>query len=216
MEKRSNYIILSAIACFIACIGEFATIFVLGEYYPGYKQMKDTMSALGASISPVGNLISTWWVIMGFLILFFGTGVRKTFPDKFFHTKLASWLIILYGLGEGIGSGAFKADHIANGLSNSAIIHDIVGGIGVTAILILPLIMLRVIPKNEDPDFYRMSKIIFVTGLLTVLLFMFRFSSGNTNFLTIYKGLWQRLFMLNTYIYFTTIAFIIIKRARTR
>jgi hypothetical protein len=212
MNKSAKYIIISAVACIIACIGEFVAIFVFGAYYPGYSHLKNTISSLGASPSPVADEISIWWVVMGVLLIFFGIGFKKVFSEKAGYAKIASWLIILYGFGEGIGSGAFKANLVAKGLTISAIIHDILGGIGVTAILLLPLIMQKVITKNEMPVFYRMSKIVFISGIITVLFFLFRYSSNENNFFTIYKGLWQRLFMLNTYIYLTTIAILIIKR----
>ncbi len=212
MKNYSKYITSSALACIIACIGEFVFLFILGAYYRGYSQLKDTMSSLGASDSPVSDVISIWWIIMGVLFIFFGTGFKKAFSDKGWYAKLASWLIIIYGLGEGIGSGAFKADHVATGLTAFAIIHDIVGGIGVLAVLLLPLVMQKVVVKYEMPVFYRMSQLVFITGIITILLFLFRYSPDKNNFFAIYKGLWQRLFMLNTYIYMTTIAVLIIRR----
>ena len=212
MKKSTQYIIVSAVACIIVCIGEFVTLFVFGAYYPGYNHLKDTMSVLGASVSPVADEISLWWVIVGIFLIFFGTGFRKAFSEKGLYAKGASWLIMLYGFGEGIGSGAFKANHIANELTISGIIHNIFGGIGVTAILLLPLIMQKVVTKNEMPVFFRMSKIIFITGIITVLLFLFRYLSNENNFFTVYKGLWQRLFMLNTYTYLTTIAILMIRK----
>jgi hypothetical protein len=214
MKNSAKYIIISAVACIIACIGDFVSLFIFGAYFPAYSQLKDTMSSLGSSISPVSDEISISWVITGILLIFFGTGFRKEFSEKKGYAKLASWLIILYGFGEGIGSGAFKEDHIFNGLTSSAIIHDILGGIGVTAMLFLPLIMQKVITNNEMPVFYRMSKIIFISGIITILLFMFRYSSFENNFVSIYRGLWQRLFMLNAYIYLITIAIIMIKRQK--
>ena len=212
MKKNETFIYVSAITCIAVCIGEFVALFVLGSFYPGFNHLKDTMSSLGASNSPVSNEISTWWVIMGLLFIFFATGLRKAFSEKGLYSKIASWLIILYGFGEGIGSGAFKADHIANSLKTSAVIHDTLGGLGVIAVLILPLIMQKVITKNEMPAFYRLSKIVFIAGIVTVGLFLFRYSSDENNFFTLYKGLWQRLFMLNTYLYFSSIAFIMIKQ----
>ncbi len=214
MRTTYKFIIASAVACIIACIGEFVSIFVLGLYYPGYNQLKDTMSSLGASASPVSNIISLWWWIMGVLIIFFGIGVRNAFTENKPYTKLAAWLFILYGFGEGIGSGAFKADHLKTGLTISAYVHNALGGIGVISILLLPLIMKKVITKIEAPYFYRISQIIFITGIITIFLFLFRFLPEDNNFFSIYKGLWQRLFMLNTYIYFTYIAIFIIKQQR--
>jgi hypothetical protein len=214
LKESTQYIFVSAVACIMACVGEFAALFVFGAYYPDYNHLKDTMSYLGASNSPVSDEISTWWVIMGILIIFFGTGFQKAFPDKGRYSKLASWLIILYGFGEGIGSGVFKADHTINGLTISAIIHKILGSIGVTAILLLPLIMQKVITKNEMPAFYRMSKILFISGIITMIFFSFRYASNEKNFISIYTGLWQRLFMLNICIYLITIAILMIKGTR--
>jgi hypothetical protein len=216
MTRSANYISFSAIACIIACVGEFLSLFIFGALYPGYSQLKETMSSLGATVSPVSNEISAWWVIMGFLIIFFGIGFMKSFSEKKKYGTIASWLIILYGFGEGIGSGAFKADHILNSLTNSGILHDILGGIGVTAILVLPMIMFKVITKKENLFFYRLSWIVFFGGIITVVLFAFRFSTNENNFLSLYKGLWQRLFMLNTYIYLSTISIIMIRKQQEK
>lgn len=214
MKTNSKFIIISSIICIIACIGEFVFMFILGAFYPGYNQLKDTMSSLGASISPVSNIISVWWVIMGVLFIIFGAGFKKAFQEKRIYTDICALLIILYGLGEGIGSGLFKANHIVDtdNLTLSGVIHDIVGGIGVTAILIFPLLMQKVITTNENTSFKKLSQIVFVLGIVSILLFLFRFSGDGNNFLTTYKGLWQRLFMLNTYIYFSIIAVLMIKK----
>jgi len=212
MKSKKKYIILASIAGLIACIGDFAALYIFAAFYPGYNQLTDTMSALGASVSPVSNGISIWWIMLGLLFIFFGTGVKKAFAENEKYSTIASWLIILYGLGEGIGSGVFKADHLANGLATTAIIHNIVGGMGVFTILALPLVMPNLITKTDTPGFHRMSKIIFIAGMVTLLLFMFRFVPSADEFIASNKGLWQRLFVLNSYIYLVTIAVIMIKK----
>jgi hypothetical protein len=214
VKNKAFYTGIASVACLLAVAGEAVTMFVFGSQYPGYSQLKNTMSSMGASVSPVSNQISTWWVMMGILLILFGAGVKIAFSEKGRYAGWASWLIILYGAGEGLGSGLFKADRFAGGLTTSALIHDIVGGIGVIAILILPLVMQKVIPKNAFPFFSRMSRIIFICGILTILLFLFRYSSNKDNFLAVNKGLWQRLFMLNTYLYMATIAIIMLLPGR--
>jgi hypothetical protein len=216
MRNPVNYITASAVAGIIACVGEFATLFILGSYCPGYSQLKDSMSLLGSSASSVSEEISAWWIIMGVLMIFFGTGFKKAFSEKRGYATFAALLIIIYGLGEGIGSGAFKLDHAADRFITPALIHNTLGGIGVVAILLLPCIMIKVITRSEMPSFYRMSQVVFVTGIITILLFLFRYSPDNTGFLMVYKGLWQRLFMLNTYIYLSAIAVIMIKKQKHR
>ena len=212
MVKSSRYISISVTALIIACIGEFMTIFVFAAYYPGYSQLKEPMSALGSPSSPVSDEISLWWIIMGLLFIFFGWGFKRAFSDKGKIALYASLLIILYGFGEGIGSGLFKFDENANGFILSSFIHNVLGGIGTTSILIFPYSMQKVITKNENKSFYRFSQIAFFTGLLLILLFIIRYSKDYSNFLVLYKGLWQRLFMLNIYVYMIVLAIIMVRR----
>ena len=203
---------ISAVVCITTCVADFAMLYFLGSCYPGYNQLKNTMSSLGASVSPVSNQISAWWIFIGLIFIYFGIGFRKAFLEKGKSAKFASWLIILYGIGEGIGSGAFKANHAADAMATSLIIHDTLGGVGVTAILIFPLVMLKVISKEEMPRFHILSRIVFTAGILMMLLFSFRISTDENNVLMIYQGLWQRLSLLNTYLYFIAIAVIMFNK----
>lgn len=212
MKKQLNYQILSAQVCILACIGDIIILFVLGEYFPGYSQLKDTISHLGSTVSPVSTVVSTWSVLLGIIFIAFGIAFKKVFADKGKASGLASWLIILYGIGEGIGSGIFKSDQVANLPTTSGIIHEIFGAIGVVSVLILPLIATKVITKEEKASFQLTSKIVFVLGFILLSLFVLRFSNYKASFLFIYKGLWQRLFLLDIYIYLSTIAFAVIKK----
>jgi hypothetical protein len=212
LKRRNNFIGFSALAGILAIICDLSSQFILGIYYPGYDQMKETVSKLGSSNSPISVQISTLWVAVGLLLMVFGVGIKKEYSKKGRYAQIASGLIILYGFCEGIGSGSFKADRVAGVLTTSGIIHESLGSIGVIAIILFPLLMQKVIPKTENPAFYRLSQIIFVSGLFFIVLFLFRYSSGN-NFLATYKGLWQRLFILNAYIYLSVIAFQMLKGA---
>jgi len=201
-----NWVKITAVICIVTCIADFIVLFLLGNYYPGYSQLKNTISSLGASVSPVSDAISFWWILIGIVFLFFGIIVRKAFGANLKNVKIASLLIMFYGLGEGIGSGLFKANRINGEPTQSLVIHDVLGGIGVVAALILPLIMNKVITKKQMPRFYFFSWVIFVVGIIMMLLFTIRFSANEHNFFVFYKGLWQRFFLLNLYIYFITIS----------
>jgi hypothetical protein len=207
---------LSCVACIIACIGDFVFLFFLGMFYPGYSHLKNTMSALGASNSPVSNEVSAWWIIVGVLFIFFGIGFKQAFHERGRNARIGSWLIMLYGIGEGIGSGAFKADFIGDSFTTSALIHDALGGVGVAALLILPLIMKKLISKTELPNFHTMSTVVFFLSIFMLLFFSFRFSNDKSNFLNINQGLWQRLMMLINYVYLITIAIIMYKKPMSR
>ena len=213
MKRRFNYSLLSAQLCIVACVGDIFFLTVLGRYFPGYSQMKDTISHLGSSASPVSTLVSVWSVILGILFILFGIGFKRTYEDKSKIAGKVAWLIILYGMGEGILSGIFRVDQIPGTLSFYGIVHEFFSAIGVVAILILPIFAPKVI-ISEEPSFSIISKIVLIMGSILLLLFLFRFSDFKTNFISVYKGLWQRLFLLDFYIYLSTIACIIIKKER--
>jgi len=216
LKITQKFIAFSAFAGIFASIVDVCTMFIFGMYFPGYSQLEDTVSMLGSSISPVSNQISTIWVIIGVLLILFGIGFHYEFEKKGIYSKISSWLIILYGFGEGIGSGVFKADRISNNLTTSAIFHEILGGIGIVSILLLPLFMQKVIPKKENPELHLMSQLVFYSGIVFILLFLFRFSADQTGIISIYKGLWQRVFILISYTYLIRIAILMISRWRKR
>lgn len=216
MISKKSIIIISSIACFIACIGDFLATFILGDFYPGYSQLRNTMSLLGVTDSPVSGIISTWWIILGFLIILFSLGFRKAFGSDKKYVKIATWLLILYGLGEGLGSGLYKADHVNNSLTTSAIIHEIMGGIGIFAILVLPLAMKKIIPRTANPGFHKFSLIVFFAGIFLLVLFSLRLFYQGSNEFILYKGLWQRLFVLDYYLYLIIIAVMMIKKQQIK
>lgn len=212
MIKRKSLILIASIACFTGCIGDFWITFVLGNYDPGYSQLHNTMSALGISSSPVSGIISTWWILLGFLMILFAFGLGKAFDFNNKYVKIATLLLVLYGMGEGFGSGIFKADHVKNSLTESGIIHEIMGGIGITSILLLPLAMNKVIPRTKSPGFHILSLGVFFVGVFFLVKFLVRIIPQETNEVSHYKGLWQRLFILDYYLYMLVIAVIMIKK----
>ncbi|MFZ0281622.1 MAG: DUF998 domain-containing protein [Bacteroidales bacterium] len=206
-------VILGALACFAACTGDVLFTFLLGSRYPGYSQVTDVMSLLGASDSPVSEVISAWWIILGVLIIVFAIGFRVAFYSPGFFLRTSFWLLVIYGVGEGFGSALFKANMAANSMTTSYIIHDIFGGAGVFAILIVPLTVERIIPFSLNSIFKGFSRFVVIAGVLLLILFSFRFAGSESTFPVKYTGLWQRLFMFDYYIYILVIAFIMMKQA---
>jgi hypothetical protein len=207
MIDRKIIVVTGAAACFGGCTGDFLSLFILGPEYPGYNQLYDTMSSLGSSASPVSDIMSAWWIILGIMMIMFAFGFRAAFSPGDKYVKIVFWLLILYGLGEGVGSGLFKADRIAGSYTTSFIVHDILGGAGVVALLILPLFVQKIKPFFSSPGFVRFSYITLITGTFFLILFSFRFIENGENIIAKYKGLWQRLFVIVFYIYLMTIAF---------
>lgn len=202
----------SAILCITACIADFVLIYIFGNQIPGFNQLKSTLSSLGVSTSPVASEVTVWSVALGIIFLFFAFGFRETFHTYGKQINKASWLIVLYGLGEGVASGIFRADRINGHLTNLAYLHDFLGGIGVVALLLLPFVMRKIFSAFSSPIFFRFSGIVSVIGLISTLLFSFRLEYFAGSFLYNYSGLWQRIFLLNYYVYFSVIAGMMIQK----
>lgn len=200
--------------CILACIADFSLLFVFGNQIPGYNQLTDSISTLGRSSSPVVFAVMIWSVFLGIVFIAFGFGFREIFDKSKKTTRNVFWLIGLYGFGEGIISGIFKNDTINGDLTTSAYIHEIIGGIGVVAILLLPLAMNQMFTKEDSPKFFHFSRVVFLIGIVSVLLFSFRIEYFNDTFLNTYSGIWQRIFIINTYCYFMVIALLMVKKLK--
>ncbi len=203
----------SAILCIIACITDLILINIFGNQIPGYSQFTNSLSELGISSSPVAVDVTVWAIVLGIIFIFFAFGFRQVFEKYGKETRIAFWLIILYGLGENIASGIFRADTINGELTTLAYLHDALGGIGVTALLLLPYFMQKTFTKFSFPLFNRYSRIAWLVGIIATILFSFRLAYFSGTFLYNYSGLWQRIFLVDYYIYFIVIAFMTIKEA---
>jgi len=193
------------------CITDLVLLYLFGRQIPGYSQISGTISSLGESASTVSGLVTIWSVILGVIIIVFGFAFKMFFYASGKEIWKASLLIIIYGFGENVASGIFRADHINGTLTTMAIIHNIFGGLGMIAAILLPLVMMKIFSREMYPAFFRLSRIVFAAGLISILLFSLRTLYLQGSFLSTYKGLWQRIFLIDYYIYFITIAFMIIK-----
>ena len=212
MSFRKAFTYSPAILCIAACITDLILIYMFGKQIPGYNHIKDSLSSLGVSTSPVAGAVTVWSVVLGIVFVFFAFGFRKTFDKYGKQVKTASWLIVSYGLGEGVASGIFRADTINGELTRMAYLHDLLGGIGVVALLILPFVMRKIFTAFASPVFYRFSGIVSAIGLLSIFLFSFRLDYFADSMLHDYSGLWQRIFLVNYYGYFIVIAVMMIQK----
>lgn len=206
-KERRGLIISAAIVCIGTCIADYIVTFILAEKYPGYNRLTDTLSKLGATASPVGKTISCWWLILSAFLIFFSIGFYHAFRYKGKAACIATWLIVIYALGEGMGSGLFPADYKEHGLTLSLIIHDTLSGIGVGSIVVLPLVIMQLFRKEKFRFFILLSMIVTVIGLSMLILFSIaKIFIDPDNIILSYKGLWQRLMNANYYLYLIAIA----------
>jgi hypothetical protein len=208
---RSYIVFASAILCITACIADLVMIYIFGNHIPGFNQLTGTLSSLGVSTSPVAAEVTVWSVVLGLMFIFFAFGFKQAFQKYGKETVSAFWLISFYAIGEDIASGVFRVDRINGKLTNLAYLHNLLGGIGVVSLLLLPFVMQKIFTKFSFPLFNRYSRMAWIIGVTASLLFSFRLEYFAGTFLNTYCGLWQRIFLFNFYIYFIVIAFMIMK-----
>jgi hypothetical protein len=166
------------------------------------------MSLLGSVSSPVSTAISIWWILLFILLFIFALGFRKSFSINDPKIRIASLLIIIYGLGEGLGSAVFPISHSGNGFNLITNLHILAGSIGTAAILLLPLVLMNIFTDPDHPYFNKFSLMVFFTGALFVSLMILKpFLDKTTSPVESYQGLWQRLYVLDVYIFLIVIAF---------
>lgn len=211
IKVETEWIKIGLLAGFLVCTGDFIVSSILGLLYPGYNWLYDSMSALGNSESPFESAMAVWGVAFTILFFLFGRAFRGFAPNDR-SVRIISWLITMYGFGEGVGSGFFPFDRIGQQLTTDAVIHRISGIVGILCLFVIPILMLRFFRDRAQVMFYRYSIIVSVLGI--VLLFLFRTSSHYTpevSFLA-HRGLWQRLFLVNYYFYLCSLAVILYRQ----
>jgi len=198
---------LALLTCLVATVGDLASLAVFARLYPAYNPRLQPISALGASGSPIALYVSGWWVLLGLVFLLFSYAYGKS---NFLHhpaQKISAWLIGVYAIGEEVGSGLFPGNHLAGHLTLTGIIHNVIGGIGVIALVAIPFVLMRKYSRAGDVAFNRFLLLISVTGIIFFMLFSIsRLALPEMHFLRLWHGLWQRFFIANYYIMLVVIA----------
>jgi hypothetical protein len=195
LKTHSSWLILfTAVCCFVACIGDFAVTIIIGFIYRDYDALNQSESFLGTSNSPVAVYMNTWEVIFSILFVFYAYGLLRTIFKKGFWQHAAVWLIVIYALGEGIGSGVFPYEHTDVGLTSSGKLHLLFSAFGVVAIALNAFVLIKVFPKEAYPKINVYTHVVAWSGLAFILLFLL----AKMHIIPL-RGLWQRLFILDYY-----------------
>lgn len=196
----SIWIKAGALSCLLACVGDLVVPVLLAQAYPGYESVTQSESMLGAAGSPVAVWFTAWSVCLAVLFFVFAWGLQQAFWPNSKRMVLATWLLVLYGIGEGLGSGLFPVDQSETVLSLSGRIHSATSILGSGALYLLPLVWLWR-PPAQGP---RLKGLSWVTLILTGL-FMLLFGAAKLD-LCGQDGLWQRAYIVVSYIYLLTLA----------
>ena len=219
MTKRKILVISGAAAFGAVFTGELLSFFLPVPQFPGYSRIMNVMSELGSSASPISGIVSAWWIIMGILMIVFAIGFKTAYSPGNKYVEIAFWLLIIYGVGEGIGSGLFKFDMVRGKITISYFIHEVFGAAGIFAVVMLPYVTRRTDKLSASRNFRIFSQIVLLLGFFLLLLFSVRYLAGESqknliiNGLVKTVGLWQRLMLLVYYIYMADIAVRMVRTA---
>lgn len=193
MNKKSpGFVFIGAVCCFIACIGDFVATFLLGFLYTDYNFLTQSESYLGTDDSPVAIYMAIWGVCFSLLFIVFAFVLRKTIFSSGFWQHVAVWLIVIYGLGEGAGSGLFPYNHIGDELTLPGKFHSFFSATGDIAMVLLPFVFMKIFPYRKYPKLNFYALVVGISGLVLILIFLL----ARENLIPL-KGLWQRLFLLD-------------------
>lgn len=193
--SRSAYSKIAAVTCILVCLGDFAVTFIIGFMHKGYNFLTQSQSYLGTDKSSVAKYMNAWGVLFSLLFVACAFSLYQTFHVKNKWHIIAVWLIAIYGLGEGLGSGLFPYNHIGDELTLSGKLHSLFSGIGVFALVVLSFVLLKLFSKKLFPKLYRFYLFTAIIGLLLILAFFL----SRQDIIPL-RGLWQRLFLLDYYL----------------
>jgi hypothetical membrane protein len=197
---------IAAVIGVLACLEDICLTYILGSRYPGYNRFLQAMSDLGHEGSPVARSASTGWIIMGLMFIVFGYGFYRAFVHYSKIARAAGWMLALYGIGEGLGSGLIPGSPGKAFGTGASIVHSLIGGVGVLASILLPFIIIKMFNARKSSALFWYSWLTTVFGVFFFILFSIsNFYRPEGSWIS-YLGLWQRLYMLVYYLFFIYLA----------
>ena len=199
MKKRKNILWIGILSFCLLFVMEIATDIWFGSNYPGYNWKTQSLSYLGQTGSPVEKWVSIWGVLFTILLTLFAYSFYQLNKSNKW-AKIAACMLIIYGLGEGMGSGLFPIDAPDTITTMNGRLHNVFGGIGDTALVLLPFVFMLMFPKIENHRLHIYLWSVVGFGLLMASFFLIAKYFHPNNFILSYKGVWQRVYLFNYYV----------------
>ncbi len=192
---------LGAVVCWLACAGDLLVPYVIAQHYPGYDGFERSLSLLGSTGSPVAHWFTLWSVVLFLLLAAFAVALQLAYWPHRRWPHALPLLILLYGIGEGLGSGLFPYDHLPNGeLTWTGKVHAVTSAFGTAALFLVPLAALW-----RSPWKARWNKPIALSVLVVGGLLLLLFGASKVGMIGA-RGLWQRAFIIVYYLYLSWLA----------
>ena len=199
MTGRKTIIWVGLISFWLFFILEITTDIWFGSKFPGYNWKTQSLSYLGQSGSPIEHWVSLWGIFFSVLISLFVIAFYQVYKSNKW-LKFAAFFLLIYGLGEGIGSGCFPIDPPGTITTLNGKLHNIFGGTGDTGIVLLPFLLMLMFPRNENRKLHIYLWTVVGIGIIMASFFLIAKYYHPDNFILDYKGVWQRIYTLNYYV----------------
>lgn len=195
-----------ALAAIAAGAGDLVIPYVLAGQVDSYSPMRQPVSDLGAIGSPVASWMNGWWIVFGLLMLWFAAAVGWTLWDRGPAAWVLAGQIVCLGLFAGIGAGLFPLDPAGGAASVSTRAHNLVGALGFGPIFFAPIVCLLLFSPGDSPVF---SSLCLATQGIAIVLGLLQAGLGQgwlPASVSGAMGLWQRLLLVDLYIFTTALA----------
>ena len=196
MKVRKKIIWIGLISCWLYFVLEITTDIWFGSKFPGYNWKTQSLSYLGQSGSPIEHWVSLWGIFFSLLISLFAIAFYQVYKSNKW-LKFAAFSLLIYGLGEGIGSGCFPIDPPDTIITLTGKLHNIFGGIGDIGIVMFPLLLMVMFRQKENRRFHIYLWTVVGIGFTMATFFLIAKYYRPDNFILDYKGVWQRIYTLN-------------------
>lgn len=206
MTGRKTIIWVGLAAFWLFFVFEIITDIWFGSNFPGYNWKTQSLSYLGQSGSPVEHLVSLWGIIFSVLISLFVIAFYRAYAsDRWL--KLAAFALLIYGLGEGIGSGCFPVDPPGAIMTMEGKLHNIFSGTGDMGIVLLPFLLMGIFRRTDNRKLHIYLWTVVGIGICMASFFLIAKYFHPDNFILDYKGVWQRIYTFNYYVMLLVVSF---------
>jgi hypothetical protein len=205
MTKRKIIIWIGEISIWLFFALEIITDFWFGSEFPGYSWKAQSISYLGQSGSPLESRVLTWGIFFTILITLFAIAFYLFYSQKKWVIT-ATFLLMIYGLGEGVGSGCFPVNPPGTEITTDAKLHNVFSGIGDAGIVLFPFVLMLMFSGKENLKLHIYLWTVVVIGTIMASFFLIAKYFHPDNFILSYKGVWQRIYIFNYYIMFLVIS----------
>lgn len=175
--------------------------FYLGSLLPGYDWKSQSISYIGNSLSPLLFWVKCWGVLFSICLTLFARAFYYYFKGNFWALT-GTLCLLLYGFGEGIGSAFFPINPEGFPENSSSFLHNLFSGIGDIGLVGFPFLLLLIYPSSNFPFIRKIIWSVILIGFTFGAFFLVAKYIHPDNWVVEYKGLWQRLFILNYHFMF--------------